>query len=87
MGNLISDEDFVMILITSLLESWDNYTSSYLGSSGNKPELKSHELVAMLMEEDRCRKHQIGNLATSLWAKEKGKGKTSPKSDNSDKEC
>ena len=25
MSNLISDEDFVMILITSLLELWDNY--------------------------------------------------------------
>ena len=53
MSNLISDKDFVMILITSLPESWDNYTSSYLGSSGNKPELKSHELIAILLEEDR----------------------------------
>ena len=53
MSNLILDEDFVMILITSLSESWDNYTSSYLGSSGNKPELKSHELIAILLEEDR----------------------------------
>jgi hypothetical protein len=26
MNNLVSDEDFVMILITSLPESWDNYT-------------------------------------------------------------
>ena len=53
MNNLVSDEDFLMILITSLLESWDNYTSSYLGSSGNKPDLKSHELVSILLEEDR----------------------------------
>jgi gag-polypeptide of LTR copia-type len=36
MDNKVTDEDFVMILITSLPESWDNYTSSYLGSSGNK---------------------------------------------------
>ncbi len=27
MGSLVPDEDFVMILITSLPESWDNYTS------------------------------------------------------------
>ena len=53
MSNLVLDEDFVMILITSLPELWDNYTSSYLGSSGNKPELKSHELIAILLEEDR----------------------------------
>ena len=35
MDNKVTDEDFVMILITSLPELWDNYTSSYLGSSGN----------------------------------------------------
>ena len=29
MDNKVTDEDFVMILITSLLELWDNYTSSY----------------------------------------------------------
>ena len=39
MGSPVPDEDFVMILVTSLPESWDNYTSAYLGSSGNKPEL------------------------------------------------
>ena len=56
MDNKVTDEDFVIILITSLLESWDNYTSSYLGSSGNKPTLSSHELIAILMEEDQWRK-------------------------------
>ena len=39
MGSPVADEYFVMILITSLPESWDNYTLAYLGSSGNKPEL------------------------------------------------
>jgi DNA-binding Lrp family transcriptional regulator len=53
MGNLdLSDEDFVMILLTSLPESWDNYTTSLFGSSGNKPSITSHELVAILLEED-----------------------------------
>jgi hypothetical protein len=32
MGNVVSDEDFVMILISSLPESWDVFTTSYLGS-------------------------------------------------------
>lgn len=35
MENLVTDEDFVMILITSLPESWDNFTGSFLGSSRN----------------------------------------------------
>jgi hypothetical protein len=56
MESLITDEDFVMILITSLPESWDNYTSAYLGSSGNKLTLTSHELIVILLEEDRRRK-------------------------------
>ena len=33
MGSIVPDEDFVMILITSLPEAWDNYTSAYLGST------------------------------------------------------
>jgi hypothetical protein len=53
MGSLVSDEDFVMILLTSLPESWDNFTTSFLGSSGNKLNVKSHELVVVLYEEDR----------------------------------
>ena len=52
MGSPVPDEDFVMILVMSLPESWDNYTSAYLGSSGNKPELRSHEIIAVLLDED-----------------------------------
>jgi hypothetical protein len=52
-GSLVSNEDFVMILLTSLPESWDNYTMSLFGLSGNKPNVKWHELVAVLLEEDR----------------------------------
>jgi hypothetical protein len=52
MGNLISDEDFTMMIATSLPGSWDNYTSSFLGSSGNKPDITSHELITILLEED-----------------------------------
>jgi gag-polypeptide of LTR copia-type/Zinc knuckle len=53
MENKVPDEDFVMILITSLPESWDQYTSTYLGLSSNKPTLNSHELITILLEEDR----------------------------------
>ena len=38
-GSPVPDEDFIMILITLLPEAWDNYTSTYLGSSRNKLEL------------------------------------------------
>ena len=89
MNNLISDEDFLMILITSLPESWDNYTSSYLGSSGNKPDLKSHKLVSILLEEDRRWKGRTGDSAGyTLQAKGTGKGNfKNSKNNNSKAEC
>src|SRR5271163_624408 len=83
MGSIVSDEDFVMILITSLPEAWDNYTSAYLRSSGNKPELKSHKIVAILLDEDRRRKERSGGSGeAALQAKGKGR-----KKDNSEKKC
>ena len=86
MGSLVSDEDFVMILLTSLPESWDNYTTSLFGSSGNKPNTKSHELVALLLEEDRRRKARNGeSSATVLQVKAKGKSRAD--NPNKDKEC
>ena len=86
MDNKVNDEDFVMILLTSLPESWDVYTSAYLGSSSNKPTLRSHELIAILYEEDRRRKGRTSEAAagSSFQAKSfvKGRGKS-----DSDKEC
>ncbi len=74
LGSLVSDEDFVMILLTSLPESWDNYMTSLFGSSGNKPSIKSHELVAVLLEEDRQRKARGGKSSgTALHAKSRGR--------------
>jgi transposase InsO family protein len=87
-GNLVSDEDFVMILLTSLPESWDNYTTSLFGSSGNKPTIKSHELVAVLLEEDRRRKARSGESSgTALHAHAKARGKFGDDNPNKDKEC
>ena len=89
MENKVSDEDFAMILITSLPESWDNYTSSYLGSSGNKPTLTSYELIAILLEEDRRQKGcSRDNARTSLQAKGHAqKGNNLGKNKNPDIEC
>jgi hypothetical protein len=53
MGSMVSDEDFTMILVSSLPESWDLYTSAYLGSKAEGTPLTSHELVAILLEGDR----------------------------------
>ena len=81
MGSIVTDEDFVMILITSLPEAWDNYTLAYLGSSGNRPELRSHEIIAILLDEDRQCKERSGNSGeTALQAKGK-------RNENVDKEC
>ena len=73
----IPDEDFVMILLMSLPESWDNYTTSFLGSSSNRPELKSQELVGILA---RRRKEREGGTVV-MQAKQKGKGSVT------DREC
>jgi transposase InsO family protein len=86
MGHVVADDDFVMILITSLPESWDNYTSSYLGASNNAPTLSSFKLVAILIEEDRRRKERGDSVGTTLQARNRKGGNTGRKSDNG-KEC
>lgn len=88
MDNKVTDKDFVMILITSLPESWDNYTSSYLGSKGNKPEISSHEIIAILLEEDRRRKGRNGDSAgASLQAKHSKDRKNNTSKADSNTEC
>lgn len=56
MGSLVADEDFSLLLLPSLPESWDQFTSAYLGShsstSNEKVTVKSHELIAILLEEN-----------------------------------
>jgi len=85
MDNKVNDKDFVMILLTLLPESWDVYTSAYLGSSSNKPTLRLHELIAILYEEDCQRKGHTSEAAESSF-QVKGFVKGHGKSD-SDKEC
>ena len=87
MGSPVLDEDFVMILITLLPEAWDNYTSAYLGSSRNKPELQSHEIIAILLHEDQRCKGQSGSTI-NLGLQAKGKNKQGKGKDDSDeKKC
>src|SRR6266850_8520317 len=51
MGCLIQGKEFISILILSLPESWDIYMSAYLGANKNEPTIRSHELIAVLIEE------------------------------------
>ena len=53
MGNLVSDDDFTMILLSSLPGSWDNFTSAYLGSKTEGTMLTLHELVSLLLKEEQ----------------------------------
>ncbi len=92
MGSVVTDEDFVMILLTSLPESWENYASSFLGSSGNKPTVKSTGTGWCIIEEARRRKERSGETAgTSLQARgniNRGSpGRESGKKDSSNLEC
>ena len=87
MESPVLDEDFVMILITLLLQAWDNYTLAYLGSSRNKPELQSHKIIAILLDEDQRCKGQSGSMIDSaLQAKEKNKHENE-KDDGDKKKC
>ena len=72
MGNKIPDEDFTMILLTSLPESWDVFTTSFLGSSGNKPDMSSQELIGIIIDEARRKKDRQGG-SMALQATFKGK--------------
>jgi gag-polypeptide of LTR copia-type len=66
MENKVPDEDFMMILIMLLPENWHQYTSMYLGSSSNKPTLNSHELITILLKEDR-QQHGRSESDTATW--------------------
>ncbi|KAJ3525781.1 hypothetical protein NMY22_g10432 [Coprinellus aureogranulatus] len=69
MENVVSNEDFVMVLITSLPESWDGFTSAYLDSKSTSTSLSSSELIPHLLEEDRHCRGRGGDPAHSLQAK------------------
>ena len=80
MGSTVSDEDFVMILITSLPDSWDTYTTSLLGStSTNSKSITSQELVGILIDEARRRGEKDGTQGVAMQAKGSGKGSSGEK--------
>ena len=42
-GSLVSDDEFIILLITSLPESWDQFTTVYLGANRNNTNITSHK--------------------------------------------
>ena len=46
-GSIVLDEDFAMILVSSLPESWDLYTLVYLGLKADGTLLTFHEHQSM----------------------------------------
>lgn len=81
MGSVVSDEDFTMLLITSLPESWDTFTSAYFGSASGTSgaSITSHELVAILIDEDRRRKERNGSSSDSAFVARGGSSFNSQK--------
>ena len=71
MGHALSDEDFLLLLITSLPETWDQFTSRLFGSIVSVSlslNINSSELISILMEEDRCHREwtdaaKVANLS------------------------
>jgi len=56
MGSPVSDEDFCMVIITSLPESWDTFTAAYFGSQNTGTTLKATEFIPIIIDEDRRRR-------------------------------
>src|ERR1700760_153393 len=70
-GIIVSDEEFGSTLLTSLPTSWDIYTTSLLASMGENHSIKSHELIAILIDEFNRRKGRIdlANAGTTMQAR------------------
>jgi hypothetical protein len=76
LGSLVSDEDFLLLIISSLPESWDNFTSAYLGASSNAPTITSHEFISLVLEEYRRRLEKNGDGNSAMYGRdEKGEGR------------
>ena len=53
MGSIVTDVEFSVVLLASLPESWDQFTSALIGSQRDKKEdqLSSFEISGILLEE------------------------------------
>ncbi|KAF7333956.1 hypothetical protein MSAN_02397600 [Mycena sanguinolenta] len=76
LGSIVSDEDFLLLIISSLPESWDSFTSAYLGASSNAPTITSHEFISLVLEEHRRRLEKNGDGNSAMYGRaEQGDGR------------
>jgi hypothetical protein len=76
LGSIVTDEDFLLLIISSLPESWDNFTSAYLGASSNTPTISSHEFISLVLEEYRRRLEKNGDGNSAMYGRaERGDGR------------
>ena len=85
MGSLVSDEDFVDIILMSLPESWEGFLTSFMGSrTDDAKTVSSHQLVALLLDEERRRTKRTGGSQDVVMV---ARGNEKKNLSNSDKEC
>ena len=73
MGSKLPDDDFAMILLTSLPEPWDNFTSGYLGSQGNAATINLPNLIGVLLDEERRHKQRGDSSSSDTALQARGK--------------
>ena len=64
MGSHVPDEDFTNWLVSSLPQSWDLFTTSYLGSQTGEKALTSQQFIAIIRNEYNWRKAATGDVET-----------------------
>ena len=84
---LVEDKEFGMVLLMSLPGSWDVFTSSFVGSKAKGALPTSHEIIAILLEEERRRTKRTGNPQDIAMHGRFAKGERKKNSSDSDKEC
>jgi hypothetical protein len=50
-----------MIIISSLPDSWDTFTSAYFGSKSSTSHITPGELISLILEEDNRRREKTGS--------------------------
>ncbi len=68
LGSVVTNKEFLMLLISSLPESWDQFTSAHLGATGNNPTVTSHKFISIIQEENRHRKEKSGEGESAMYS-------------------
>lgn len=74
LGNPMSNPDFAMLLVTSLSESWDTFTSLFFGSKSIST-ITSSELISLIVDEDKQWREKINAYKSANVARTPNRGK------------